>query len=103
MRRRMSRRSSRTTAPPAAGAAYRVNAAPPATSSRSIGSGSTEVSWRAGAEAGVLFAGPPPAARFGGAVGPVGGLLGAFLAAGVDLLDGRVGSGTGAAFAGVAF
>src|SRR4051812_50017551 len=63
-------------------------AAPPATSSRSIGSGS---SWRAivrGPADGTLRTGAPVAGRFGGAVGPPGGELGALAAGAVSVAAG---------------
>src|SRR4051812_26264349 len=61
-----------------AGSASRVSAAPPATSSRSIGSGSAGCGRDTPAD-GVLRVGAPVAGRGGGAVVPAGGRLGTTL------------------------
>src|SRR3954447_17681754 len=102
---------------PAAGSASRVSAAPPATSSRSIGSGSTGCGPETPA-AGVPRAGAPGAGRDGGAVVPAGGRLGAAAtgcvtgpvsagaltpATGTDVAGGTAASGGAALFAGAPF
>ena len=74
---------------PAAGPAYRAIAAPPATSSRSIGSGSTTGRGVDGPADGTLRTGPPEAGLLGGAVVPLGGPLGAFFAAGAAAVAAR--------------
>src|SRR5687767_3149826 len=71
-------------------------AAPPATSSRSIGSGSATTRGLAGPADGTLRTGLPEAGLFGGAVVPFGGPLGAFAAGAVLFAAGALSFAAGA-------